>query len=90
VRAIQSVGEEKARERGAHGGGDHREEKRAAQDLVERAAVDRDEKHGRQGERVHELVERLARSLGDDLEAAGEVAARDQPEDRQHRAQNRI
>ena len=83
------------RDQESHGGRcergeDDRQQEVAAQDFVERAAVDRDEKHRRQGEGIDELIERRAGGLGHQPEAPGEVAARDQPEDRQDRAENRV
>ena len=83
------VRQREPRGRGGERRADHREQEIAAQDLLERAAVDRDEEHRGQREGVNELVERVARGLGDQAEAAGEVAAGHQPEDRQHRAQDR-
>jgi hypothetical protein len=76
-------------QRGPQGGQDDGEQERAAEDLFQRAAVDRNEQHRRQGECVDELVERVARSLRHELEAPGEVATSHQPEDRQHCPEDR-
>ena len=75
---------------GSQRGEDHREQEIAAENLLERAAVHGDEQHRRQREGIDELVERRARGLGDQPEAAGEIARGDQPEDRQHRAEDRV
>ena len=60
----------------------------AAQDFLERAAIDGDEQHRRKRERVHELVQRFARGLRDEAETPGQQPAGDQTEDRQHRVEN--
>lgn len=76
-------------ERGDQRGADHREQEHAAQNLIQRAPVHRDEEHRGQRKGVDELIKRLAGGLVNQAEPAGEHAAGHQPEDREHRGQNR-
>jgi hypothetical protein len=84
VRPPDEERQREADERGAEGGDDHPEqEAAAAQELVERAPIDRDEQHRGQRKRVDEAVERLARARRDQAEATGEHSASNEREHRE-------
>jgi len=83
--------ERKARERRAEGSEDDTgEEAAAAEELVERAAIDGNEEQCGQRKRVDEAVQRLARVRIDQAKAPGQHAAGDERKDREGGAENRV